>query len=148
MRGFLLILIFSLEGQVLGAEGEGRAEILGVHVTGNPGHYHFAVTIRADETGCDRYTDWWEVLDERGRLLYRRILIHSHPDEQPFTRSGGPVQAGPHDRLYIRAHMHPSGYSGKLYVGTVAGGFHPAKGSSRFDPALSVTAPLPQGCAF
>lgn len=47
--------------------------------------------MRSPDRDCGLYADWWEVVGEDGRLLYRRILMHSHPDEQPFTRPGGPV---------------------------------------------------------
>ena len=71
------------------ANASAIAAVEDVSVSGDPGRYQFAVTIRSDETGCDQYADWWEVVSESGDLLYRRILAHSHVDEQPFARSGG-----------------------------------------------------------
>ncbi|MCB0054175.1 MAG: hypothetical protein KDE24_32035, partial [Caldilinea sp.] len=67
------------------------ADVFGVTVRGDDGAYQFSVEIASPDTGCNQYADWWEVLDSDGNLLYRRILTHSHVDEQPFIRSGGPV---------------------------------------------------------
>jgi hypothetical protein len=117
-------------------------------VGGKPGAYRFRVTLRSPETGCDRYADWWEVLRPDGTLVYRRILAHSHPDEQPFTRGGGPVPAQPSDELIIRAHMHPGGYGGTVAVGTAEGGFELRPGDPSFHPELAGAKPLPDGCAF
>jgi len=84
------------------------ADVLSVEVTGSPNAYQFSVKIASPDTGCEQYADWWEVLSEDGQLLYRRILLHSHVNEQPFVRSGGPVNIplfqrdvifNPHTRL-------------------------------------------------
>ncbi|MGA9190363.1 MAG: hypothetical protein WBZ24_01400, partial [Anaerolineales bacterium] len=68
-----------------------QARVISVDVSGEEGAFTFAVEIASPDTGCDRYADWWEVVTPNGDLLYRRILLHSHVDEQPFARSGGPV---------------------------------------------------------
>ncbi|MGB3614681.1 MAG: hypothetical protein WBA10_12885 [Elainellaceae cyanobacterium] len=131
---------------------ESSAAIEGVSVSGNPGAYQFSVTIRSPDTGCDQYADWWEVADESGQLLYRRILAHSHVDEQPFTRSGGPVPLQPGDTAIVRVHMNTSGYSQRAYQGQVT-----AEGSADFQAVtlapdfaadLAQQDPLPTGCAF
>jgi hypothetical protein len=64
--------------------------VVAVEVTGEPGARAFTVTVRSPDTGCERYADLWEVVSTDGDLRYRRVLAHSHVDEQPFTRSGGP----------------------------------------------------------
>jgi hypothetical protein len=45
------------------------------------------VTLRHPDTGWDHYADGWEVLDEHGKRLGYRELMHPHVEEQPFTRS-------------------------------------------------------------
>jgi len=83
-----------------------------VSVAGNPGAYNFDVTVRSPDVGCEDYADWQEVVSEDGDLLYRRVLLHSHVDEQPFSRSGGPVPIDSGDTVIVRAHMSPSGFGG------------------------------------
>ena len=132
------------------ASDDAVADVLAVEVSGTEGGYTFAVQLRSPDTGCDRYADWWEVVDAEGNLLYRRILAHSHVDEQPFTRSGGPVAASANAQLWVRAHMHgegtaPDGYGGQLMGGTAASGFSTGEATL---PALHETPPLPEDCAF
>jgi hypothetical protein len=128
------------------------ADVLSASASGEPGGYQFSVEIRSPDLGCEQYADWWEVIDEDGNLLYRRILLHSHVNEQPFTRSGGPVPIAADQIVWIRAHMHPSGYGGAVLRGSPVSGFEPAELSqdltAGFDPRLSQTEPLPEDCAF
>ncbi|MCA9661949.1 MAG: hypothetical protein KC486_26660 [Myxococcales bacterium] len=84
-----------------------------------------------------------------GALVYRRILAHSHVDEQPFTRSGGPVEVGADDEVIVRAHMNPGGYGGQALRGSASGGFSvDATVTAEFAAALETAPPLPDGCAF
>ncbi len=124
------------------------ANITAVAVQGNEANYTFNVTIKSDETGCDQYADWWEVLKADGSLVYRRILAHSHPNDQPFTRSGGPVKITQDETLYIRAHMNKLGYVGDVYSGTVDEGFVKIESLPDFPSSLDKQEPLPTGCAF
>ena len=80
--------------------------------------------------------------------MYRRILRHSHVDDQPFTRTGGPVEIQADTTVIVRAHMHPSGYGGAAMIGSASGGFT-AKTDLRpgVAAALAEAAPLPEGCA-
>lgn len=126
----------------------GAAEVIGVSVQGDPGAYDFSVTLRSPDTGCSRYADWWEVLDEDGGLLYRRILAHSHVDEQPFTRSGGPVAAQPGQTVIVRAHMNDSGYGTVVMRGTPDASFETQEIERSFGAAAEQQPPLPDGCAF
>jgi hypothetical protein len=122
--------------------------VTAVEVSGEAGNYRFRVTIASPDTGCDQYADWWEVVGEDGTLHYRRILAHSHVNEQPFTRSGSPVDIAPDTVVWVRAHMQPGGYGGQAFRGTVADGFEQATPPPAFAPALADMPPLPDGCAF
>lgn len=124
------------------------ADVVSVAVTGETGAYTFAVGIRSDETGCDRYADWWEVLTPEGSLVYRRILDHSHPSEQPFVRTGGPVSVGAADPLVVRAHLAPGGFHGAAMAGSVADGFGEVELKPGFAADLEAVPPLPSGCLF
>ena len=124
------------------------ASVTAVEVSGEQGSYIFEVTIASKETGCDRYANWWEVIDTEGNLIYRRILQHSHVNEQPFARSGGPVAVEPAQRVIVRAHMEPTGYGTDAMAGTAADGFEPAVLEENFAIALAQEQPLPTECAF
>ena len=89
-----------------------QADVIAVQASGSPGAYQFNVGIRSPDKGCAQYADWWEVVSTDGKLLYRRVLLHSHVDEQPFTRSGGPVPIQPDTVVWVRAHMNTGGYGG------------------------------------
>lgn len=131
-----------------------RADAVSVDVSGSPGAYTFSVGIRSDETGCERYADWWEVLRPDGALVYRRILGHSHVDEQPFIRSGGPIPVRADDEVLVRAHLRPNGveapgvYRGAALRGTASGGFEATELEPGFASELETAAPQPGSCAF
>ena len=125
-----------------------RAAVTAVAVAGESGNYSFSVTVESDETGCAQYADWWEVITPTGELIYRRILAHSHVTEQPFTRSGGPVNVQGNEELIVRAHMNSVGYGSQIFSGSVDGGFVPSSLDSSFSEELEVADPLPDSCAF
>lgn len=130
------------------------ADVTDVAAGGSEEAYTFAVTVASPDSGCGQFADWWEVVDPGGRLLYRRILLHSHVTEQPFTRTGGPVPAEATDTLWVRAHMHVSGdnendgYGGQAMKGTPAGGFTAATWPPGLGTRLETADPQPTGCAF
>lgn len=124
------------------------ADVFSVQVTGNPGTYQLAVEVFSPDTGCDQFADWWEVFSEDGQLLYRRILLHSHVTEQPFVRSGGPVDISADAVVYVRAHMNTVGYGGTLMRGTVQDGFKPAEAEAGLGSGLERVPPQPEDCAF
>jgi hypothetical protein len=124
------------------------ADVIAVESSGTPGAYQLTVTIMSPDTGCKQYADWWEVVGEDGRLLYRRVLAHSHASEQPFARAGGPVPIQPDTVVWVRAHMHPGGYGGQAMKGSVRSGFRSENLRADFAATLDKTAPLPDDCAF
>ncbi len=79
------------------------------------GTWRFDVTIRHADTGWEHYADRYEILDpETGRKLARRVLLHPHVNEQPFTRSPGPVRLPDGlKRVRVRAHDNVHGYGGR-----------------------------------
>jgi hypothetical protein len=125
------------------------ADVEAVDATGDAGAYTIAVTLRSQDVDCDQYADWWEVLTPEGSLVYRRILDHSHPHEQPFTRDGGPVEVTATDPLIVRGHFHPTGYGGAAMSGTVAKGFVAAPEIGKdFAADVESQKPQPKGCLF
>jgi len=129
-------------------ENKEEAVVREVTVSGSENAYQFSVTIESPDTGCEQYADWWEVFSESGDLIYRRILGHSHVDEQPFTRSGSPVNIESQQIVYIRAHMNPLGYGTKLFHGNVKDGFVPMEVTTDLAADLETKQPLPTNCAF
>ncbi len=124
-----------------------EASVTNVTFSGSENAYTFSVTVSSPDTGCEQYADWWEVVDTQGNLIYRRILAHSHVNEQPFTRSGGPVSIQRETEIYIRAHMNNSGFGTSMLKGSVADGFTPIT-LADFAQDLESEAPQPNGCAF
>lgn len=124
------------------------AKITGVSASGAPNNYTFSVTIESPDTGCDQYADWWEVINMEGELLYRRILAHSHVNEQPFTRTGAPVPVEENTEVIIRAHMNNLSYGSQVYRGSVRDGFTVDSLAIEFALDLETEAPLPGDCAF
>ncbi len=124
------------------------AEVIQVEVSGEDQIYTFSVTVKSPDTGCEQFADWWEVITPEGDLIYRRILLHSHVKEQPFTRSGGPVKIENERKLIIRAHMNTSGYGITAMQGSVEKGFNKVTLTNDFATSLEKKAPLPTGCAF
>ena len=134
--------------EIAQVSGSIAADVISVQVAGDPNAYRFSVEISSPDEGCEQYADWWEVFTEDGELVYRRILAHSHVNEQPFVRSGGPVGIGPDTVVLIRAHMHPGGYGGTVMRGTVNGGFETEELDADFAAELENEPPQPTGCAF
>ncbi len=136
------------EGEVI-LEGENLfANVVSVVVSGQSNQYYFSVGISSPDTGCEQYADWWEVLSEEGELVYRRILLHSHVNDQPFTRSGDAVDIQPETVVFIRAHMNQNGYGGMIMKGSVESGFNSVDLPPGFSPDIENEPPLPSGCNF
>lgn len=124
------------------------ADVLAVEVTGQPNAYQFNVQVSSPDSGCNQYADWWEVLSEDGQLLYRRVLLHSHVSEQPFSRSGGPVAVNEDVVIIVRAHMNTGGYGGAALRGSASSGFETVNLEAGFAADVESLPPLPEDCAF
>ncbi len=125
-----------------------NAEVIKVEVSGNTAQYVFSVTVKSPDTGCDQYADWWEVITLDGELKQRRILAHSHVTEQPFTRSGNPVDIAEDETVYVRAHMNNGGYGTTVMKGSKQAGFSSETLEKDFAIELAKQEPLPKDCDF
>ncbi len=152
----LLILLFFLsacqgdereqDSSVLIINEDEHAVVTKVEVTGEDRNYNFQVTLKSPDTGCEQYADWWEIVDPQFEFIYRRNLGHSHVNEQPFTRSGGPVDIFEDEEVIIRGHMNSSGYGPLAFRGSVKDGF--VLDTLRTAVDLSGVGPVPENCAF
>lgn len=125
-----------------------EAIITKVVVSGNPGSYTFNVQISSPDTGCDQYADWWEVFTPDSTLKHRRILAHSHVNEQPFSRSGGSINISANDFVYVRGHMNNLGYGSQVFSGSVASGLQADTLDTAYAQGLASQSPLPEKCDF
>ena len=65
----------------------GKAHVLFVEATQeSQDFWTFSVTVLHEDKGPTHWADWWRVRTPEGRELGRRVLLHSHEDERPFTR--------------------------------------------------------------
>ena len=150
----LWFLCCSTDNEVLVDESDStsifdfNAQVIEVTISGESNAYTINTTISSPDTGCDQYADWWEIIDLEGNLIYRRILTHSHVEEQPFTRSGSNIPLKNEDEVYIRVHINTTGYASAVQKGSIVNGFSAAELSSDFAKGLEKVAPLPNGCAF
>jgi len=145
--GFIILLLVEIFIPSFSGQSD-SAEVLEVKVTGSNNDYTFSVTLKSPDTGCDQYANWWEVISPGGDLIYRRILGHSHVNEQPFTRSGGAVPITNDQEVIVRAHMNNKGYVSNAMKGSVTKGFKPLKLDRDFAIDLETSEPQPSGCAF
>jgi len=123
-----------------------EASIVSITHNEQANNYRFSVGISSPDTGCSQYANWWEVISEDGTLLYRRILAHSHVNEQPFVRSGRGIHISATQTVIIRAHMNNSGYGTKAYKGSISSGFKEVIIDKDFALELEKQLPLPKPC--
>jgi hypothetical protein len=93
----------------------GEADVVDVKVRRNSsGTYDFDITVKSIDKGWNHYADAFEVLGPDGTVLGRRVLLHPHETEQPFTRDlyGVKIPAGV-TQVTVRARHKPKGYDGK-----------------------------------
>ncbi len=85
----------------------GEADVIAVKVRpSGAGLYGFDVTVRSRDTGWDYYAERFEVVAPDGTVLGRRVLLHPHETEQPFTRELDGVRIAPSiTQVTVRAWM-------------------------------------------
>jgi len=66
--------------------GEADVTELKVRYNGNDS-FQVIATVKHSDTGWDHYANGWEIIDEQGKVIGKRVLHHPHVSEQPFTRS-------------------------------------------------------------
>ena len=122
------------------------AAVIRATVSGEEQAYTFNVEVKSPDLGCTQYADWWEVITQDSILLYRRILAHSHVNEQPFKRSGGPVRISATREIIVRAHMNNLGYGVFGLRGSIQDGFTKDSLTTDFASHLAQEQPLPGDC--
>ena len=95
------------------AASAGKAHVLFVEATQESGDvWTFSVAVKHDDKGPNHWVDWWRVRTPEGRELGRRVLLHSHEDEQPFTRDER-IRIPPNVRsVVVEAHDKTHGLGG------------------------------------
>ena len=114
----LVLLSLTILPAFLSPAGAGEADVIDVKITKTGKEtYRFAVTVRHADEGWKHYADAWEIVGPDGKVLGRRILLHPHETEQPFTRSLGGVRipAGI-KQVTLRAHDKVHGLGGKTFA--------------------------------
>lgn len=122
------------------------ANILAVNVNGSAGAYQFTVTLNNHGLDCESAADWWEIVSEKGDLIYRRLLERRHLSEQPINSIGEPVAIDPDTVVWIRLHQASTGYATTAMKGSVSTGFKERSVSRGFAVDLSTLPPLPPPC--
>lgn len=95
------------------------AQIEYVEVTlENAGNWRFEVAVRHRDEGWDHYADLWEVVDPISARVYgKRVLLHPHDEEQPFTRSQSGIEIPSETKqVLIRAKCKKHGFSGRAVL--------------------------------
>jgi hypothetical protein len=108
-------ILFALALAATSLANAGEADVIDVKVRRSaPGVYDFDVTVKSVDKGWEYYADAFEVLAPDGKLLGRRVLLHPHETEQPFTRDLYGVRIPPGiERVTVRARHKPKGYDGR-----------------------------------
>jgi len=111
----LMIISFIASAIMIPDVNAGEADVVDVKISrSSGGSYSFDVAIKHADTGWKHYADSWEVLDGNGNILGKRVLVHPHVDEQPFTRSLSGVKIpAAISAVTIRAHDSVHKYGGK-----------------------------------
>ncbi len=82
------------------------------------GSWRFDVTVRHDDKGWEHYADLWEVVDPSTSVVYgKRVLLHPHEVEQPFTRSQSAIEIPEGvGSVLVRARCTKHGFLGRAVL--------------------------------
>ena len=118
MRRSIALTVFAMLALVAVPAEAGKADVVDVRVTKTAKQtYRFEVTVRHADAGWKHYADAWEVVGPDGKVIARRILLHPHDTEQPFTRSLGGVKIPDAiHRVTVRAHDKEHGLGGRTFA--------------------------------
>ena len=106
--GVCLVLLIATPGWA------GHADVLRVEARQvTVERWIFVVTVQHDDQDPAHWADWWRVRTTEGTELGRRILLHSHVGEQPFTREGEVRVPQGVQRVIVEAHDQVHGLGGK-----------------------------------
>ncbi|MFV1997574.1 MAG: hypothetical protein ACC641_06130 [Acidiferrobacterales bacterium] len=90
----------------------GEAEVVKAEFTKQGATWHVSTTLRHGDTGWEHYADAWRVVDSMGRELGKRVLVHPHENEQPFTRSQGGISIPANITVvFVEAHDKKHGWN-------------------------------------
>lgn len=92
----------------------GEADVVAAEVDCVQQLCSIAASVRHSDTGWSHFADHWRILDLDGNELGRRVLLHPHENEQPFTRRLADVEI-PNGirRIAIEAHDSVHEYGGQ-----------------------------------
>jgi hypothetical protein len=112
MRGLMIGLVSVVLTTAPGWAG--KADVLKVEARQTAAEqWTFAVTVHHDDQDPAHWADWWRVRTVDGTELGRRVLLHSHVGEQPFTRDGEVRIPRGVQRVVVEAHDKVHGLGGK-----------------------------------
>ncbi|HJM48717.1 MAG TPA: hypothetical protein QGF63_02595 [Alphaproteobacteria bacterium] len=118
-KPFVLLAVTAAVLAVDRPAAAGEVDVVGVNVVkSQAGVYRFEVTLSHADEGWSHYADRWQVVDDQGRALGTRVLLHPHVNEQPFTRGKRitlPDGAAP-ATVTVRAHDKVHGWGGRELV--------------------------------
>lgn len=91
-------------------------EIVKVVFVRSGGSWDVSVTLRHADTGWKHYANIWIVTDMDANGLGRRVLVHPHVNEQPFTRSDSITLPAGMTKVQVRAGDKPNGFNSNIVV--------------------------------
>lgn len=83
IKKLLFILMITVTNAALA--NQATIEFAELHHQGSS--WNISVTLKHKDTGWNHYANAWQVVDVHNKLLGKRVLLHPHVNEQPFTRS-------------------------------------------------------------